>query len=254
MGDIMCRSVRIGAVVVLLVCAGQSQAAITFVDATARDYRISFVSDLRLDGIEYTATFTHNISGGEWLLGNPGSPTIVGHQEAMRVAGAINEAIAAAGIEAQEATKVTRNAYLPYSADQPFPASVFSSLASQSPLQYEIGASSLLVRNIGKYPEWAMVSLTPQLTYDVRGDYNDDGVVDAADYTVWRDHDGTLAGYVEWRENFGKSHEDLIVPGTAAVSSGPNPVPEPTGILLACLASMAVLVQCHVHTRPSGQL
>ena len=51
------------------------------------------------------------------------------------------------------------------------------------------------------------------------GDYNGDGVVDAADYTVWRDGvgsqelaaDGTRAGIVEdgdytlWKEFFGRS-------------------------------------------------
>lgn len=35
------------------------------------------------------------------------------------------------------------------------------------------------------------------------GDYNDDGVVDAADYVVWRRDDGTQEGYDAWRANFG---------------------------------------------------
>jgi hypothetical protein len=40
------------------------------------------------------------------------------------------------------------------------------------------------------------------------GDFNDDGVVDAADYVVWRDGLGTIyaqSDYGEWRANFGQT-------------------------------------------------
>ena len=37
------------------------------------------------------------------------------------------------------------------------------------------------------------------------GDYNDNGVVDAADYVVWRKTDGTPAGYNLWRTHFGQT-------------------------------------------------
>jgi len=82
---------------------------------------------------------------------------------------------------------------------------------------------------------------------DVRltGDYNDDGLVDAADYPVWRDllgkavglgsgadgdRDGeiTTADYEVWRANFGRS---LASFAAAAVAT----VPEPTAVwLLFC--------------------
>ena len=40
----------------------------------------------------------------------------------------------------------------------------------------------------------------------LQGDYNTDGVVDAADYVVWRKTDGTNpAGYNTWRTNFGRT-------------------------------------------------
>ena len=62
------------------------------------------------------------------------------------------------------------------------------------------------------------------------GDFNDDGVVDAADYTVWRDNLGgvfTAAYYQTWRENFGDS----------AGGGGLSTVPEPgTWLLVAYLA------------------
>ena len=77
------------------------------------------------------------------------------------------------------------------------------------------------------------------------GDYNEDGVVNAADYTVWRDHIGAPAGtlpndanggpigpaqYDTWKENY----------GSTASTSAMNVVPEPTtgfvlSIALLCL-------------------
>jgi hypothetical protein len=79
----------------------------------------------------------------------------------------------------------------------------------------------------------------------VTGDYNDDGIVDAADYVVWRKLNGTLttlpndstpgivspADYDEWKTNFGM---------TAGGSASTAAVPEPTAqmsllLMLACL-------------------
>jgi len=60
------------------------------------------------------------------------------------------------------------------------------------------------------------------------GDYNDDGVVDAADYVVWRRTDGTQAGYDLWRANFG-----MTAPGAGGQSSDGNlngAVPEPSTV------------------------
>ncbi len=85
------------------------------------------------------------------------------------------------------------------------------------------------------------------------GDYNDDGQVDAADYTVWRDSLGmavmlpgdTTPGtvdesdYTTWHDNFGNSRNS----GSATTSAGSivAAVPEPAGWLVAALAAMAVL-------------
>lgn len=63
----------------------------------------------------------------------------------------------------------------------------------------------------------------------ILGDYNSDGVVDAADYTVWRDGLGagfTMADYDVWLAHYGEG----ATPGTS--------VPEPVGLLLACLAAL----------------
>ena len=74
------------------------------------------------------------------------------------------------------------------------------------------------------------------------GDYNDDGVIDAADYTVWRDNLGSTipndptgdvasdADYDYWKAHFGET----TPPGSGAITS-PAAVPEPTtlGLLAA---------------------
>ena len=78
----------------------------------------------------------------------------------------------------------------------------------------------------------------------VPGDYNDNGTVDAADYTVWRDALGTNTllpndpnggtidqdQYNTWKNNFGASGA-----GNAA-SSAAAAVPEPSTITLGVLA------------------
>jgi len=63
------------------------------------------------------------------------------------------------------------------------------------------------------------------------GDWNHDGVVDAADYTVWQDDGGDPIDYRTWKDHFGES---------IASGSGADPLPEPTTLLLALLAMTAV--------------
>ncbi|TWT33936.1 FG-GAP repeat protein [Posidoniimonas corsicana] len=64
------------------------------------------------------------------------------------------------------------------------------------------------------------------------GDYSGDGVVDAADYVVWRDGLGGVyqqSDYLVWRDNFGAS---------LATDAG-STIPEPVATGLACLIAMA---------------
>ncbi len=68
------------------------------------------------------------------------------------------------------------------------------------------------------------------------GDYNGDNVVDAADYTVWRDGnspDDTQAGYDLWAANYG---------ATAAPSAAAS-IPEPTACVLV-LGGLAAVAGC----------
>jgi hypothetical protein len=63
------------------------------------------------------------------------------------------------------------------------------------------------------------------------GDINSDGVLDAADYTVWQDNGSDWKDYRTWKDHFAQS---------AASDSGADHVPEPTALLLALFALTAV--------------
>jgi glucose/arabinose dehydrogenase len=85
---------------------------------------------------------------------------------------------------------------------------------------------------------------------ELPGDYNDDGIVDAADYVVWRENSGTNttlpndavggtigpAQYEQWRAHFGNSMGEA--------SARNQPVPEPTTIILMIVFS-ANLLHCY---------
>jgi hypothetical protein len=102
----------------------------------------------------------------------------------------------------------------------------------------------------------------------VPGDYNNNGVVDAADYTVWRDHlgqtfqlnnenpgDGNpgvvdVNDYNYWKSQFGNSGSGA---GSGALSEA-GAVPEPSTISLGVLALGAAGVAALRRRRSTGQL
>jgi hypothetical protein len=105
-------------------------------------------------------------------------------------------------------------------------------------------------------------ALKPQLLFRaiegqfLDGDYNRDGVVNLADYAVWRDHLGAPAGtlpndpgsgaigteqYDTWRDNFGQT---LPVASAAAATA----VPEPASCLLMVLGFCVALACRHANT------
>ncbi|MEM9185102.1 MAG: hypothetical protein AAGB00_01240 [Planctomycetota bacterium] len=85
--------------------------------------------------------------------------------------------------------------------------------------------------------------------FDLEGDYNDDGVVDAADYTVWRDNLNTtttlpndlvggtigVAQYLQWRSNFGAERDDPPPQGAALLASAPEPSSAALVALAVCV-------------------
>jgi hypothetical protein len=70
---------------------------------------------------------------------------------------------------------------------------------------------------------WFGQLLTLPITVASDGDYDVNGIVDAADYVAWRKLDGDQDGYSQWRTNFGVT--------SAAGANAPG-VPEPTSALL----------------------
>ncbi len=97
---------------------------------------------------------------------------------------------------------------------------------------------------------------------NIPGDYNQNGVVDAADYVLWRktlnssaspqgsgadgNGDGTVnAGdYTFWRQNFGRASQIIVNTGSGSGSSGSlgsGAVPEPASVWLLLLGSVAAL-------------
>jgi hypothetical protein len=85
------------------------------------------------------------------------------------------------------------------------------------------------------------IGLARVLPIELVGDYNNDGAVDAADYTVWRDNLGTDAElpndpiggtigaeqYDNWKSNFGATSND-----DTGSSSSAHALPEPQSLLL----------------------
>jgi hypothetical protein len=78
------------------------------------------------------------------------------------------------------------------------------------------------------------------LSVGLAGDYNNNGVVDAADYTVWRKGLGTTymqADYDVWRAHFGETA------GSGAGSTANVPVPEPATMLLFLAGALISLIR-----------
>lgn len=72
---------------------------------------------------------------------------------------------------------------------------------------------------------------------DLPGDYNNDGVVNAADYTVWRDGaapNSGPAGYDLWADNYGQTAFSASSTGSAGTA-----IPEPSSALLLLLFALA---------------
>ena len=97
-----------------------------------------------------------------------------------------------------------------------------------------------------------------QYVYGIRGDYNRNHIVDAADYTIWRDTlgqhptsgdgaDGKVDGIIDvadynaWKANFG------TIGAVGVAGSHASAAPEPSTLLLALLAAALIVA---VRRRP----
>jgi hypothetical protein len=87
---------------------------------------------------------------------------------------------------------------------------------------------------------WAVAYTSNSLVLRVTlpGDFNLDGVVDAADYVVWRKNDGTQAGFDLWRAHFGETGGSGS--GATGSESANGTVPEPVTLMILILAAAGV--------------
>jgi hypothetical protein len=99
------------------------------------------------------------------------------------------------------------------------------------------------------YDPLAVRLLVDAAVNNLPGDFNFNGVVDAADYSLWRNAFGATGSnpadadgngivdhddYAIWRSNFGKT----APPASGSAVSG---VPEPSAVMLSCFAAAAAL-------------
>jgi hypothetical protein len=99
-----------------------------------------------------------------------------------------------------------------------------------------------------------------QVVYGLRGDYNRNGNVDAADYVLWRnsngltvtsgtgadgDVDGTVnaTDFTTWRANFGKVGETGFGEQVSFGAFLGGSVPEPNAVILFCWCAAGMLSQ-----------
>jgi hypothetical protein len=86
---------------------------------------------------------------------------------------------------------------------------------------------------------------TPPSAY---GDFNVDGIVDAADYSIWRDGLGsiyTMADYNVWKSHFGQAFG-----GGSVIAAPSSAVPEPDGVFALLYASVVVFGRFFWPRRP----
>jgi hypothetical protein len=131
----------------------------------------------------------------------------------------------------------------PYGAGGPILVTDFNSVGDADIImQTAFGYTTLVDGSFLKsgYAPAQLVAIAARPPAGVQGDYNDDGVVDVADYILWRNNWGQSVvppndptpGFVStndysiWKANYGKMR------GSAGSYSG-EPVPEPPSSVLA---------------------
>jgi hypothetical protein len=95
----------------------------------------------------------------------------------------------------------------------------------------------------GQPPEWRLnlashMRFVIQAQVVIPGDYNHNGIVDAADYVVWRKGLGTTftqADYDQWRAHFGQTA------GGGSGASANAAVPEPSTLALLIVGTLAMI-------------
>ncbi|MCO6045574.1 hypothetical protein NG895_16805 [Aeoliella sp. ICT_H6.2] len=121
-------------------------------------------------------------------------------------------------------------------------------LADGSPISFLLSSSGTASSSV--FSPYAVITVTLVEPETIPGDYNSDGIVNLADYTVWRNNLGATgaslaadgngdsvvdaADYGVWKEHFGQSASG----SAGAITTVPEPGAE--GLLLLALAMLAV--------------
>jgi hypothetical protein len=122
-------------------------------------------------------------------------------------------------------------------------------------------ATSGVYQNVGEIDQFLYEPI-------VAGDYNLNGVVDAADYTVWRDTLGSTidmrangdnsgasadvidaADYEMWKAHFGETAETSL--GAMRAACADAAIPEPASLVLAVIAATWLLAGWPAATKHS---
>jgi len=117
-----------------------------------------------------------------------------------------------------------------YALDAAAPAGAYGFFARHTSNLYRSSEPMLLVFNHGvfDYEQMTAAALAINLAATLPGDFNRDDVVDAADYTVWRD--GLGATYTPDHYNVWKTHFGQSASGSAGAAAAA--VPEPASAVL----------------------
>jgi hypothetical protein len=113
---------------------------------------------------------------------------------------------------------------------------------------FEFGLYTVDARSRDFFASGAMLTVTRVLP----GDFNVDGVVDAADYVVWRKRLGApfaQADYALWRRNF---HRKATAAG-ATVAAGSAALPEASGVAMLVSGIVAAFRSRHPAQAKSGR-
>lgn len=136
-----------------------------------------------------------------------------------------------------------------------------ASSASLAPISQVYVVTNIFLSGLTSSDSVNLMTFTTQFNQtgplSIRGDYNQNGKVDAADYAVWRDNVSTtnvlpndfvggtigVGQYDQWRSHFGESS----MVGSGAMSSDVihtiTVVPEPGAILLLIASAPALLIR-----------
>jgi hypothetical protein len=103
------------------------------------------------------------------------------------------------------------------------------------------GGPFVAIYMLGQFPEAHINSATlnvsgqPQ-SFNLSGDVNLDGLIDMADYVMWRHINGSAAEYGQWRAHFGDN-----IPASGASFAQTAMAPEPSSLVLCVITALNIL-------------